>query len=196
MIAATRALARDYPDVPVIPVCDDYTQTFELPRRIGGTRRLGFFPGSTIGNFAPTEACAFLTNAAATIGPGGGLVIGVHLKKDERVLRAAYNDDSGITAAFNFNILRRINRELGADFDLDAFAHHAPYNAERGRIEMHLVSLKDQVVRLAGRCFTRTSQCAPTARNTSGGRIHPDSCRFDLVADRRSCRVTGGTEAL
>ncbi len=154
MIAATRALARDYPDVPVIPVCADYTQTFELPRRIGGTRRLGFFPGSTIGNFAPAEACAFLTNAAATIGLGGALVIGVDLKKDERVLRAAYNDDSGITAAFNFNILRRINRELGADFDLDAFAHHAPYNAERGRIEMHLVSLKDQAVRLAGRCFT------------------------------------------
>lgn len=109
-----------------------------------------YFPGSTIGNFSPDAAEAFLRRIADVCGRGGGLLIGVDLKKDPAVLEVAYDDEEGVTAAFNLNLLRRINRELGADFDLDAFAHRAFYNRDEGRIEMHLVSLRDQRVHLDG----------------------------------------------
>ena len=114
---------------------------------------MGFFPGSTIGNFAPPETQRFLARACGILGPGSGLVIGVDLEKDERILNAAYNDDAGITAAFNLNLLARINRELAADFDLNSFTHLASYNAREARIEMYLVSQRPQTVTIGGRGF-------------------------------------------
>jgi L-histidine N-alpha-methyltransferase len=143
-------LKEEYPQVAVIPVAADYTQPIELPPLPAGARRLAFFPGSTIGNFHPAEAAAFLTRIRRTVGPGGGLVLGVDRRKDPRVLEAAYDDAAGVTAAFNRNVLARINRDYGADFDLERFQHRAFFNDAASRIEMHLVSLADQVVELAG----------------------------------------------
>ena len=146
-------LAREYPWLDVRAACADFTAGQALPELPETGRRVAFFPGSSVGNFEPAEAQAFLGVMAETVGSGGGLLIGVDLKKDPAILNAAYNDAEGVTAAFNLNLLTRINRELDADFDLDAFAHKAFYNAERGRIEMHLVSLRDQRVRIDGRRF-------------------------------------------
>jgi len=112
--------------------------------------RAGFFPGSTIGNFEPHQASAFLENAARILGQGAVLFVGVDLVKDAHILNAAYDDTAGVTAKFNLNLLTRMNRELGANFDLDAFRHQAFYNAQRKRVEMHLVSRKRQRVRLCG----------------------------------------------
>jgi dimethylhistidine N-methyltransferase len=142
-------LAGDYPDLHVRPIVADYTKPFTLPAKSAGARRIGFFPGSTIGNFPRAEAIAFLRMAAEKLS-GGGLLIGVDLVKEPSILHAAYNDAAGVTAAFNKNILVRANAELGADFDLDGFAHHAFYDPRAQRIEMHLVSLARQRVRLLG----------------------------------------------
>jgi L-histidine Nalpha-methyltransferase len=150
---AAAALKADYPDLAIMPLAADFTGPLQLPAVKSDGRRLGFFPGSTIGNFEPPEAEAFLARARRLLGPGAGLLIGVDLKKDERLLNAAYDDAAGVTAAFNLNLLRRINREAGADFDLDGFAHRAFYNGERGRVEMHLVSRRDQTVTVTGRRF-------------------------------------------
>jgi dimethylhistidine N-methyltransferase len=145
-------LSEAYPDLEVIAVCADYSRPFPLPRpdQHATGQPVVFFPGSTIGNFSPGQARDFLRTTAAEVGPGGGLLIGVDLKKDEKILNAAYNDARQVTAAFNLNLLERINRELGADFDLEAFRHRAFYNEEAGRIEMHLVSAAAQTVRLNG----------------------------------------------
>jgi dimethylhistidine N-methyltransferase len=142
-------LDADYPDLHVRPIVADYTKPFALPAKSSGARRVGFFPGSTIGNFPRAEAIAFLRMAADKLA-GGGLLIGVDLVKDPNILHAAYNDSAGVTAAFNKNILVRANAELGADFDLDGFAHHAFYDPRAQRIEMHLVSLARQHVHLLG----------------------------------------------
>jgi dimethylhistidine N-methyltransferase len=145
------SLARAYRHVDVIPVCADYTTHFHLPE--AGThaaRRVVYFPGSTIGNFEPDDAIAFLRGVARVCGRGGGLLIGVDLKKDPATLHAAYNDARGVTAAFNLNLLARLNRDLGADFDLRAFAHYAFYNPRKGRVEMHLVSQASQDVHVGG----------------------------------------------
>jgi dimethylhistidine N-methyltransferase len=144
-------LQRDFPKLKVLPVVADFTKPFGLPAEIAGLARAGFFPGSTIGNFEPHDAAAFLTHAARRIGPGGILIIGIDLVKDPAVLNAAYDDAAGVTAKFNLNLLTRINRELGADFDLAGFCHQAFYNTERRRVEMHLASRKRQKVRIAGR---------------------------------------------
>jgi dimethylhistidine N-methyltransferase len=145
-------LAADYPDLEVRPVVADYTKPFALPAKARGARRVGFFPGSTIGNFPRADAVAFLRMAAEKLA-GGGLLIGVDLVKDPAVLHAAYNDAAGVTAAFNKNILARANAELGADFDLDAFAHYAFYDPRAQRVEMHLVSLSRQRVHVLGQEF-------------------------------------------
>lgn len=142
-------LAEHFPDVPVYPVCADFTRPFRLPKIEEPFNRIVvYFPGSTIGNFAPVDAVELLKGMARLTGQGGGLLIGVDLKKDRAVLERAYNDGRGITAAFNRNLLVRINRELEGDFRLDRFEHRAFYNQELGRIEMHLVSLADQTVRV------------------------------------------------
>jgi len=149
---AAAALAGEFPGLKVRPVIADFTVPFRLPARISGQPRLLFFPGSTIGNFHPRDAVHFLGRICRELS-ADAMLIGVDLKKDRAVLDAAYNDAAGVTAAFNLNLLERINRELGANFDLDAFEHHAGYVERRGRIEMHLRSRRDQVVRIAGRDF-------------------------------------------
>jgi len=132
-------------------VAADFTASFALPEAISAMPKVGFFPGSTLGNFEPHEACAFLRSARDILGQGALMVIGVDLEKDERVLYEAYNDAAGVTARFNLNVLHRINRELGGNFDTSAFTHRAIYNRERYRIEMHLISRKAQTVRVLGR---------------------------------------------
>ncbi|WP_213770295.1 L-histidine N(alpha)-methyltransferase [Bradyrhizobium sp. dw_78] len=147
-------LRQDFPRLAVYPVAADFTAPFPLPPAIAGLPKVGFFPGSTLGNFEPHEACAFLRSARDILGAGGRMVIGVDLEKDERVLHDAYNDAAGVTARFNLNVLVRINRELGGNFDLSAFTHRAIYNRERHRIEMHLISRKSQTVRMLGTSFS------------------------------------------
>jgi dimethylhistidine N-methyltransferase len=142
-------LAARFPKLEVVPVCADFTQPVPLPRlQTRFRRRAVYFPGSTIGNFTPDEAIQLLRQTAHLVGPGGALLLGADLKKDPRVIDAAYNDSQGVTAAFNRNLLVRINRELGADFDVEQFWHHAFYQPGEGRIEMHLVSRRDQCVNL------------------------------------------------
>jgi dimethylhistidine N-methyltransferase len=144
-------LRPDFPGLKVLPVRADITHQFELPAEAKvAPVRVGFFPGSTIGNFEPHEAAAFLHNAGRILGAGATLIIGADLIKPVEVLNAAYNDAEGVTAKFNLNLLVRINRELGATFKLDTFEHRAFYNRERHRIEMHLASLKRQKVKVAG----------------------------------------------
>lgn len=155
LIESASRLAEEFPDVEVMAVCADYSQPFRLPRPeiYPAGSDVAFFPGSTIGNFSPSQARQFLANTARAAGPGGGLLIGVDLKKDPAILDAAYNDAAGITAEFNLNLLARINAEAGADFDLNAFRHDAYYDGHDGRIVIHLVSLKDQCVRVNGSRF-------------------------------------------
>jgi len=147
-------LQPDFPQLKVRPVTADICFPFDLPAEAkAAPARVGFFPGSTIGNFEPHEAAAFLRNAAKILGSGATLIVGVDLIKPAEVLNAAYNDKAGVTAKFNLNLLTRINRELGGTFKLDSFEHHAFFNRERNRIEMHLASLKRQKVKVAGECF-------------------------------------------
>jgi dimethylhistidine N-methyltransferase len=150
LLASARGLAADFPQLQVVAVCADFTKTFELPRLPGAVRRLVFFPGSTIGNFPPDEAIALLKVMHQVAGEDGALLIGADLVKDTPTLEAAYDDSQGVTAAFNLNLLKRINLELGADFDLDAFRHQAVYNIAASRIEMYLVSQCAQEVHIDG----------------------------------------------
>lgn len=150
--AAVQPLARDYPGLAIAPIAADFTRYFSLPPALPGSRRVGFFPGSSIGNFSPGEAAHFLRNAAHWL-QGGGLLIGVDLVKDPAILHAAYNDAAGVTADFNRNLLVRANRELGADFEPEQFAHYAFYEPRLQRIEMHLLSRCRQSVVLCGRRF-------------------------------------------
>ncbi|HLT48736.1 MAG TPA: L-histidine N(alpha)-methyltransferase [Rubricoccaceae bacterium] len=154
LLRTAERLRADYPGLRIEPVVADYTRPHTIPDDpVQRRKRVVFFPGSTVGNFEPEEAQRFLGQIVEVIGPGGGLLLGVDRKKDPAVLERAYDDDEGVTAAFNLNLLARLNRDLGADFDLDAWAHRAFYDAERGRIEMHLVSLRDQTVHVGGRAF-------------------------------------------
>lgn len=152
--ASADTIAAVYPGLPVQPVCADFTRPLAaLNQRVDlpGRRTIVYFPGSTIGNFVPAAATALLANIADLLGDTGGLLIGVDLQKDIGVLERAYNDSQGVTAAFNKNLLVRLNRELGADFAVDQFTHHAVYDQEFGRIEMRLVSRRKQQVRIADR---------------------------------------------
>ena len=151
---STALFQKIFPDLEILPVCADYLQRIVLPSpRRNRARKIVYFPGSTIGNFEPAEALEFLHRIANVCRGGGGLLIGVDLKKDRQVLEAAYNDRAGITAQFNLNLLERVNRELGADFDLDQWQHRAIYNSNAGRIEMHLMSEIDQFVHLGQHKF-------------------------------------------
>jgi L-histidine Nalpha-methyltransferase len=152
---SAKRLAARYPDLEVLPVCADFTADFTLPvPSRTPVRRVVYFPGSTLGNFGPSQAQSLLTRISALCGPGGALLLGIDLKKDPHVLEPAYNDSKGVTAAFNLNLLARINRELGADFDPDGFRHHAPYNRRLGCIEMYLISRKAQSVHIGKEIFT------------------------------------------
>src|SRR6202163_2431471 len=152
--AQADALRKDFPGLGIYPVAADFTAPFALPETIAAMPKVGIFPGSTLGNFEPHEACGFLRSARGILGQDAQMVIGVDLEKDERVLYEAYNDAAGVTARFNLNVLNRINRELGGNFDTSAFTHRAIYNRERHRIEMHLISRKAQSVRVLGRSFS------------------------------------------
>src|SRR4051812_34357006 len=149
----TAELRRQYPKLMVLPAVADFSRPFELPDAAQIMPRAGFFPGSTIGNFEPHEAAAFLRHAARILGPGAAFIVGVDLVKDTTILQKAYNDSQGVTAKFNLNLLARINRELGAKLNLACFEHHAFFNRERSRIEMHLASLKRQRLRVCGECI-------------------------------------------
>lgn len=154
LLEAASSLAEDFPDMAIIAVCADYTGPFTLPSLPGPAgKRIGFFPGSTIGNFEPDAAVRFLANCADILGPRGEMLIGVDLKKDPSILDAAYNDRRGVTAAFNLNLFERINRELDGDLDLDLFEHFAFYSESKGRIEIYIRSLVDQQAMIAGRRF-------------------------------------------
>ena len=168
-------LARAYPDIPIVPVCADYTQPFDVPPA-RAARTVIYFPGSTIGNFPPPQAREFLARIAQVCGQGGGLLIGVDLKKSAAVLEPAYNDCNGVTAAFNLNLLVRMNQELGADFDLAQWEHLAFYNSVQGRIEMHLVSMRAQTVSIGG------ARIAFGA----GERIHTESS-YKYAVDEFAC---------
>lgn len=180
--AAASALEKDYPALQVLPVAADYTQRLLLPAApAGGGLRVGFFPGSTIGNFTPEEALRFLQVAAQVL-RGGALLLGADLVKDPAQLHAAYNDAQGVTAEFNLNLLARANREIGTDFDLAQFAHHAFYNAPLKRIEMHLVSRRAQKVTLNGRAYAFGE----------GDTLHTEnSCKF-TVEGLRSLATRAG----
>jgi dimethylhistidine N-methyltransferase len=146
------ALRREYPKVALLPIAADFAKPFDLPDAVANMPRIGFFPGSTIGNFEPHEAASFLRHAGRILGRGATFIVGVDLVKDTAMLQKAYNDSKGITAKFNLNLLARINRELGAKFNLACFEHHAFFNRERSRIEMHLASLKRQRIKVCGEC--------------------------------------------
>lgn len=146
---SAQAISDEYPWLEVHAACIDFTQPLDLPFCPPDARKLAFFPGSSIGNFEPAQATNFMSQLADMVGPGGGLLIGIDLKKDKPTLNNAYNDREGVTAAFNLNLLERMNRELSADFDLNLFEHDAFYNDDKGRIEMHLVSQASQSVQVA-----------------------------------------------
>ncbi|HEX9462230.1 MAG TPA: L-histidine N(alpha)-methyltransferase [Alphaproteobacteria bacterium] len=176
-------LAADYPGLEVTAMVADYHRPFAVPApRRRARARASLFTGSTIGNFSPEEALAFLRHAARRLSGGGALVIGADLRKDPNVLHAAYNDAAGVTAAFNQNLLTRINRELDGDFDVAAFDHYAFYNPLEGRIEMHLVSRRAQRVTVAGESFTFGT----------GESIHTEnSYKFDIEGFRDMARRAG-----
>jgi dimethylhistidine N-methyltransferase len=176
-------LAPDFPAVPIRPLAADFTKPFALPDLPPDTqRRVVYFSGSTIGNLGPAESQALLTRIAQLTAPAGGLLIGLDLKKETPVLEAAYNDQQGVTRAFNLNILRRLQNELDAAIDIDQFEHQAFYNEEQGRIEMHLVSLQDQTIQVAEEEF-------PIER---GETIHTEnSYKFDLKEFGEQARGRG-----
>lgn len=154
LLQSAAQLAAEYEGLQVLPVCADFTQNFALPQtQQPPQKRVVYFPGSTIGNFTRAKAAALLQQCAALCGPGGALLIGVDLRKSRAILERAYDDSAGVTAAFNRNILVRMNRELGADFNADQFQHRALWREKEGRVEMHLVSRRAQTVRLAGERF-------------------------------------------
>lgn len=182
--SSTARLASGFPQLPIIAVCADYMQPLRVPQLDGikATRRVIYFPGSTIGNLTPAEAQDFLVRARELAGAQGAMLIGVDLKKDPDVLHAAYNDAQGVTAEFNLNLLRRINKELAADFDLDQFRHVAFYNTTAGRIEMHLESLREQTVTVSGRSFVFGA----------GERMHTEnSCKYSVNEFQRLAKAAG-----
>src|SRR5436190_10342542 len=151
---STALFRKIFPDLEILPLCADYLQPVVLPSpRHKPARNVVYFPGSTIGNFEPDEAVRFLRRVANVCGGNGGLLIGVDLQKDRRIIEAAYNDSAAVTAEFNLNLLDRANRELGADFDVTHWRHRAIYNSDQGRIEMYLISQAAQTVRIGDQQF-------------------------------------------
>lgn len=181
---ATARLAARFPDLAIYPVVGDFSQKMQLPEQFADTPKLGFFPGSTIGNLVPDAAVRLLANMRDILGPGSRLVIGADLRKDEETLLAAYNDAQGVTAAFNLNLLERANRDLNADFDTGLFRHEAVYDHDNGRIDMTLVSEGDQIVRILGHDIAFAA----------GETIHTEhSHKYDVEGFRALARKAGWT---
>ena len=187
LAGAAADLARDYPWMTIAPVVGDFTAQVDLPASVQDCPKIGFFPGSTLGNFDPDDAVEFLSSARRILGRHATMFVGVDLVKDAETLAAAYADSDGATAQFNKNLLTRINRELSGDFDADAFDHLALWNRECSRVEMHLVSRKDQVVKAAGHTFAFKN----------GERLHTENSykfttdSFALLAARSRWSVAG-----
>jgi dimethylhistidine N-methyltransferase len=179
---AAGRISRDYPALTVAPVVGDFTRPLRLPDLAAGRPLVGFFPGSTIGNFTPEEARRFLRAVRALLGGGATLIVGADLAKSPGILEAAYDDAAGVTAAFNKNLLVRANRELGADFDLLAFDHEARWNAAQSRVEMHLVSRKDQSVIVGGRSYVFAA----------GESLHTENSHKYGLADLEALAATTG----
>ena len=186
LAGACARLAREFPWLKIRAVHGDFSQPLKVPALEGAGRRVVYFPGSTIGNLNPADAQAFLRMTRGQVGASGAMLVGVDLKKDAVVLHAAYNDARGVTARFNLNLLRRINRELGADFDLRRFRHYAYYNAPLGRIEMHLVSLRPQHVNIGHHRFAFEA----------GESIHTENSYKYSIAEFRELAARGGFKAV
>jgi dimethylhistidine N-methyltransferase len=179
---ARRRLLERFPALKVRPVVGDFSRPVAFPEDLVKAHKLGFFPGSTIGNFSPSDASRLLGAMRDMLSPDGRLIVGVDLKKDARALVHAYNDEDGVTAAFNLNLLARINRELDGSFDLDCFRHEAIYDPREGRVEMHLVSLKDQAASVRGRWF----------RFLAGETIHTEnSYKYSIDQFQELARAAG-----
>jgi L-histidine Nalpha-methyltransferase len=186
--ASCDTLSRAFPGMRIVAVRADFSMPLTLPDLgpAGVRRKAVYFPGSTIGNFTREEAKDFLVRAADLVGAGGAMLVGVDLKNPPEKLNAAYNDALGVTAEFNLNLLARINRELDADFDLGKFRHYAFYNAGMGRIEMHLISMVKQTIRVEGRCFDFAE----------GESIHTEnSCKYSVDEFQALARSAGFAEA-
>ena len=189
LLGAVRRLTRAFPKLNITGVAGDFSRPLKIPafeapkgRRSRRARRVVYFPGSTIGNLTPQEAQAFLRTTRGQVGPRGAMLVGVDLKKDATLLHAAYNDSRGVTAAFNLNLLARINRELGGGFDLRRWRHYAFYNAPLGRIEMHLASLRNQSVNLGQHRFSFVE----------GETIHTENSYKYSPAEFRTLAALGG----
>ncbi len=182
LLSSARALAADYPELEVHAACTDYSNDFQLPELPEHLPRVAFFPGSSIGNFEPDDASRLLTRLGRHLGEDGKLLIGVDLKKQNHILHAAYNDTRQVTAAFNLNLLERMNRELEADFDVELFEHQAYFNDDAGRIEMHLVSQVDQAVSVGG----------AQVDFTAGETLHTESSYKYSIEEFHALAETGG----
>jgi dimethylhistidine N-methyltransferase len=184
---AAARIAADFPELDVIAVCADYTRPFALPKISGPAgKTVGFFPGSTIGNFEPEAVVAFLAHCAKLLGPGAEMLIGADVKKDKAILDAAYNDAEGLNAAFNLNLLHRIANELDSDIAIDDFAHVAFYNPDEGRVELYIKSLKDQSAVIAGRRFSFAA----------GEMIHTENSYKYAISEFRALAARAGFQAL
>jgi len=184
---AAARIAADFPELDVIAVCADYTRPFTLPQVSGPAgKTVGFFPGSTIGNFEPEAVVQFLGHVGRLLGPGAEMLIGADVKKDKAILDAAYNDAQGLNAAFNLNLLHRIAKELDSDVAIDDFAHVAFYNPDEGRVELYIKSLKDQSAVIAGRRFSFTA----------GEMIHTENSYKYAIAEFRALAARAGFKAL
>jgi L-histidine N-alpha-methyltransferase len=180
-------IAADFPELDVIAVCADYTRPFTLPMVSGPAgKTVGFFPGSTIGNFEPEAVVQFLSHVGKLLGPGAEMLIGADVKKDKAILDAAYNDAEGLNAAFNLNLLHRIAKELDSDIAIDDFAHVAFYNPDEGRVELYIKSLKDQSAVIAGRRFSFAA----------GEMIHTENSYKYAIPEFRALAARAGFEAL
>jgi dimethylhistidine N-methyltransferase len=182
-LAETVERFRDrFPSLPTRPIIADFTADFDIPADVPARPRAAFFPGSTLGNLSPSDACVLLRRMREHVGPSGKAIIGVDLRKDIQTLIAAYDDRQGVTAEFNLNLLARVNRELGGDFALDGFAHEARWNERESAIEMHIVSLRPQVVYVAGSSFAFAQ----------GETVHTETCRkFDVAGFAYAAQRSG-----
>ncbi len=172
LAASVASLHDEFEWLQIVPVCADYSRPFVLPAGVAGAPRTAFFPGSSIGNFDENDAVDFLQVVREVVGADGQLLIGIDLEKDRATIERAYNDAQGVTAAFTLNVLHHLNRIADADFDVDAFAHRARYNSDRGRVEVHLVSSRDQTVDV----------CRRRIRIRAGETIHVENCyKYDLA---------------
>jgi dimethylhistidine N-methyltransferase len=184
---AAAGIAADFPDLDVVAVCADYTRPFDLPKIPGPAgKNVGFFPGSTIGNFEPEAVVAFLSHCGRLLGPGAEMLIGVDVKKDKGILDAAYNDAEGLNAAFNLNLLHRIRKELDSDIAIDDFEHVAFYNPDEGRVELYIRSLKNQSATIAGRRFSFAA----------GEMMHTENSYKYAIPEFRALAACAGFRAL